>query len=291
MKAIITIGPSSSGKTTFAESLDGSWVNINRDDLRFTLTGCKSWKDYKFNKDIERMVTETQNSMMESAAMVGKNVIISDTNLNIAHRTRLRTKLEGIGYDVEYKEFDVDFDTLLKRNQFRDKSVPYEVLLDQYVRFQRYTGVMTYKGTPGKPKAIIFDIDGTLADKGDRSPFDYSRVGEDTPIGHAIDMAIGYWDAAYEVIFLSGREQVCYKTTKNWIEAFTCIPESHIKLFMRKEGDHRKDYIIKMELFNQHIRDNYDVKAVVDDRKQVIEQCWSVLGIPVINVGNIKERF
>ena len=49
MKAIVTVGVSASGKTTFAESFlqEGdnrtSWVNINRDDIRWELLGVKDW--------------------------------------------------------------------------------------------------------------------------------------------------------------------------------------------------------------------------------------------------------
>ena len=46
-----------------------------------------------------------------------------------------------------------------------------------------------------------------------------------------------------------------------------------------------------MELFDNHIRNTYNVLAAIDDRKQVIECCWQVLGIDVINVGNATERF
>ena len=60
---------------------------------------------------------------------------------------------------------------------------------------------------------------------------------------------------------------------------------------MRAEGDCRKDYVIKEELFWSHVADKYNVKMVIDDRMQVIEQCWHPLGIKVINVGNPNERF
>ena len=42
MKAILTIGVSASGKTTWAEQFvkeNEWWVNINRDDIRFTILG------------------------------------------------------------------------------------------------------------------------------------------------------------------------------------------------------------------------------------------------------------
>lgn len=53
-QAILTVGISSSGKTTWAEKFvfeNPSWVNINRDDVRFTLftNGVRDWGKYKFS--------------------------------------------------------------------------------------------------------------------------------------------------------------------------------------------------------------------------------------------------
>jgi len=47
---------------------------------------------------------------------------------------------------------------------------------------------------------------------------------------------------------------------------------------MRPDGDHRQDHIIKREIFDEHIRDFYDVKLCLDDRKQCAE-LWHGLGL------------
>lgn len=49
MKAIITVGISGSGKTTWAEQQEG-FININRDDIRFDYFcgGVRDWKLYSF---------------------------------------------------------------------------------------------------------------------------------------------------------------------------------------------------------------------------------------------------
>jgi len=54
---------------------------------------------------------------------------------------------------------------------------------------------------------------------------------------------------------------------------------------MREVGDMRKDRIVKLELFNEHIRHNYRVVAVWDDRKQVVEM-WRALGLTVFHVAD-----
>ena len=42
------------------------------------------------------------------------------------------------------------------------------------------------------------------------------------------------------------------------------------ELYMRKTDDVRRDSIIKEELYNEHIKDKYNVNMVFDDRPQVI---------------------
>lgn len=63
-------------------------------------------------------------------------------------------------------------------------------------------------GTPYKPKAAVFDIDGTLALRGERRPFDWSRVGEDLPNEPIVELALRL-RMTMEIIYLSGRDESC----------------------------------------------------------------------------------
>lgn len=58
-------------------------------------------------------------------------------------------------------------------------------------------------------------------------------------------------------------------------------------LFMRATGDHRPDSVVKLELFNKFVRDNYHVRFVLDDRNSVIGM-WRSLGLDAfqVNEGN-----
>ena len=137
------------------------------------------------------------------------------------------------------------------------------------------------------PDCYIFDIDGSLSHLKNRSPFDWKRVGED-----AVDWNLkmtcnslfccvddeGRSD--YEIIILSGRDSICRTETEKWLKDNEILYDY---LYMRKENDNRKDSIIKEELYNEHIKDKYNVVGIFDDRRQVCDM-WRSLGLKVFQV-------
>lgn len=133
-----------------------------------------------------------------------------------------------------------------------------------------------------KPKAIIVDIDGTLAKMNGRSPFDWSRVGEDKVNEPIKDIVLAYKKAMKcIVIIFSGRDGVCRTETINW------LIENRIyydKLFMREVGNNEKDSVIKRRLFDTHVKDKYDVQFVLDDRNQVVDMWRKDLGLTCLQV-------
>ena len=55
-------------------------------------------------------------------------------------------------------------------------------------------------------------------------------------------------------------------------------------LFMRAEGDSRRDSIVKQEIFDTDVRDRWRVVGVFDDRQQVVRM-WRGLGLTVFQVA------
>lgn len=165
MKAIITVGISCSGKTTLARELGRKgWVDVNRDFLRFNVVCPGSdWSNYKFTKKRERDVTELQKEMILSAAELGQNVIISDTNLNPAIREMWVKFCEELGYEVEIKDMPVSLEEAWRRDALRKNGVGHQTIYKQWLKWLEYTGRKTYTPNPDMPRAIIVDIDGTLA--------------------------------------------------------------------------------------------------------------------------------
>ncbi len=134
------------------------------------------------------------------------------------------------------------------------------------------------------PKIIICDIDGTLALLGNRDRYNPS-TGEDllnNPIANILKVYNNQNLFPIELIFVSGREDKYRDITEKWLQKHGI---THYKLLlMRQTGDFRKDYIIKKELFEKHIKGKYEVLFVLDDRDQVVKM-WRELGLTCLQVA------
>ena len=138
-----------------------------------------------------------------------------------------------------------------------------------------------------KTRAIICDIDGTLAMRGERSPYDYSKVGEDEPNLPIVELAKTLSENwSREIIFVSGRDDSCEFETNEWLRMALDIFDSYddVVLHMRKTGDNRPDAVVKREIYERHIKDRYQVDYVLDDRNQVVAM-WRSLGLVVLQVA------
>jgi len=139
------------------------------------------------------------------------------------------------------------------------------------------------------PKAIIVDVDGTVALRNGRELYDWSRVGEDLPNQPVIDVIRSLWSYGVlrgdpvQVIFMSGRPEECRTQTELWLDANVGLP---FQLHMRSDGDFRQDWIIKDELFSL-VRDKYCFLSAWDDRDQMA-QYWRKLGLQCFQVAEGK---
>ena len=129
---------------------------------------------------------------------------------------------------------------------------------------------------------IICDLDGTLALRKDRGPFEWAKVGQDDVNGPIADLITVYYQHSLaSVILVSGRDSVCRADTEQWLED-NDIPYND--LFMRALGDTRKDTLVKVELFKKHIKGQYHVLFVRDDRDQMVKT-WRRLGLTCLQVA------
>jgi hydroxymethylpyrimidine pyrophosphatase-like HAD family hydrolase len=141
-----------------------------------------------------------------------------------------------------------------------------------------------------KRKAIIVDIDGTLALRNNRSPFDYEKASGDTADFRVCDIikALIESDRDYEVFFLTGREGTdeCRRITSEWINDHVYpkqghngfLPKDNWTLLMRPEGEYLPDEVIKKKIWEEKIKPWYDVVAVFDDRDRVVKM-WRDEGL------------
>lgn len=295
MKAVITVGVSASGKSYWADAQAGYTV-INRDNIRrrilmaeglLTSTEQNMWKVWDFKREPE--VTAVVDRLLDEAREGRDNVIFSDTNLNPGRLKNRVIQLESMGYTVEIKYFPVAFEVALERDRNRIHSVGEKSIRQQWLKWLALpqNGIRKYKRNDLLPYAIIVDVDGTVAKRGDRSPYDWHRVDEDECMWHVCRI-VEAMASSNEIVFMSGRDGICYDDTYEWLMRF--FPNTPFKLYMRKAGDKRRDSIVKAELFFEHVEPKYNVACVIDDRKSVVRM-WTDIDLDVIDVGNHYEEF
>ncbi len=287
-RLIATRGLPGSGKSTWAEKYvleheAGTVVRVNRDSLRDMLHAGR-WKGNK-TEGITKLV---RDQVICAALRQGKTVIVDDTNLSektMGDLYALTTIVEFYPCEFRIQDFtDVPLETCIKRDLQRPKSVGERVIRGMYREFLAPKPEV-YEPDPSLPHVIICDIDGTLAIKGDRDIYDYSKVGLDTPNTPIVRLVQSLGENT-DVVFTSGRDDACHAQTCAWIAEHLgyAYPEN-IDLYMRATGDKRKDAIVKRELFDKHIRDKFQVDYVIDDRNSVVEM-WRSLGLPVLQVAD-----
>lgn len=142
-----------------------------------------------------------------------------------------------------------------------------------------------------RDRCYIFDIDGTLADCTHRLPFIhrhpkdwsafYSACVYDKPIRHMIDVARALADHA-PLVFATGRNEIVREETKAWLFRHGGLVASN--LYMRRDGDHRDDAIIKIEFLQQIRDDGYEPIMAFEDRTRMVA-AWRVAGIPCAQVA------
>lgn len=137
-----------------------------------------------------------------------------------------------------------------------------------------------------KQKAIIIDLDGTLADCEHRKQFiegvkkDWKSFLKDENIiqdklNHWCASIITNFKGSHKIILVTGRNEATRAITTEWLSKHDQYFDG---LFMRKDRDWRQDAVIKEELFKLYIEPKFDVTFCVDDRKQVVDM-WRRLGL------------
>lgn len=128
--------------------------------------------------------------------------------------------------------------------------------------------------------AIIVDIDGTLAIRRDRGPYDWSKVGQDD-VNDTIRKLLIRYRSIQQLILVSGRDECCRSETIDWLKRNNI---AYDELFMRPEGNNEKDSIIKKRIYEDHIKGKFNVDFVLDDRNQVVKM-WRELGLTCLQVA------
>lgn len=287
-KLLILQGLPASGKTTIAKAMVAAdpihWKRVNKDDIRKDLTS----RGWEWSHEREKTdVLPRRDEEIRWALMVGYNVISDDTNFG-SHVTALSMLVERLPIDVtvEVRCIDTPLDECLRRNATRPEAerVPAHVIRTMAAKYCTPTPVPVVID-PALPWVVLCDLDGTLAlTGGRRSPYDQEHCDEDDinePVAWLVQILQGLeWDYT-PVWFISGREDKYRKQTHAFLNRAGLRVD---ELFMRPTGDTRKDYLIKGELYDTHIRGKANVRFVLDDRDQVVAY-WRSIGLTCLQVA------
>lgn len=140
-------------------------------------------------------------------------------------------------------------------------------------------------------KVFVFDIDGTLANNQHRTYW----ISSYPKNWKACDAAIPYDTPHQDIIWLldtlvrpdsriilcTGRSESTRQVTEEWLKKHSVYWDN---LYMRKDGDYRKDSIVKVELLKQITFDYAKPYIWFDDRQQVVDAIRDQ-GIRVLQVA------
>jgi hypothetical protein len=159
--------------------------------------------------------------------------------------------------------------------------------------------------------AIIFDLEGTLADHsqrqhhltGDDSGWDayWQDLGQDEPLAAGATIYnllvtqclqlgrmihAGKAEADYPFVdILTGRPERYRPQTIEWMTTHGLLMPR--KIHMRPDTDHRPDTIFKIDLYERVYKDKEMVLCVFEDRERVVK-AWREAGVACFQVADGK---
>jgi predicted kinase len=283
-KVIMMRGLPGSGKSTYAKSLlaetPNAYKRINRDELR------AMFDNSHWSKGNEKYVKQVRDLLIIKALEEGKHVIVDDTNLATANETHIRQMIEAFNkanndtVQVEMVEFDTPLEECIARDAKRPKPVGAKRIREMHR--QHYAAKNTIEQDETLPKAIICDLDGTLALLNGRNPFDAAKCEDDILNKPVAKVLKTFQDLGHKILFLSGRKEEHKPHTLRWLALYNITFDL---LELRKTDDSRMDSIVKKELFEAHIANKYYVEFVLDDRNQVVDLWRNELGLTCFQVN------
>ena len=137
---------------------------------------------------------------------------------------------------------------------------------------------------------FVFDLDGTIANcqhrvhhaQARRWKAFFAACTDDTLIPHVKEVMDALAAAGHRIEIWSGRSDEVRAQTETWLETNGISPRYLTR--MRRQGDTRRDDIVKREMLRAAERAGGRPDVIFDDRDRVVAM-WREEGIPCFQVA------
>ena len=283
-KVILMKGLPGSGKSTLSQKMMSDYPDcykkINRDALR------AMFDDGKTSKKNEHFIRKIRDLLIVEALKEGKNVIVDDTNLSDTNLTRITQLVSDYNHQfnqsvaIEVLEMKTDIEVCIARDALRPKPVGEKVIRQMQQQFFKDQPDYAIQNAT-LPPAILCDLDGTLALMNGRNPFNAITCDKDELNQPVANVLKHYTQLGYKIVLVTGREEQFKAPTLRFLAKNNVVFDA---LLMRQTHDNRKDALVKAEIYHRHIKNNYYVEFVLDDRNQVVDMWRNELKLPCFQV-------
>lgn len=284
----ITTGLPASGKSTFARSLGVPRFNL--DDYRAMMgVDGENW-----SRENEKLAVAAMLEGALAVARTGSDIVFDNCHVN-RRLPRLYKDNFILLPDARFEVHDftdVPIEACIHRDVMRRTGTVGEAVIRKLARdlegarkggWRLTTEWMNdrpiavpYVPDESLPKAVGFDLDGTLALHVARGPYEFDKIETDAvnvPVARLLRM---YYDAGFAVLLLSGGQGEFKEHRERWL-AKNDLP--YHEFHTRKPGDReRPDDVVKLEMFDEFVRHRYNFQAMHDDRNRLV-RLWRHMNI------------
>lgn len=261
------------------------YVIVNRDSIR------ESRGEYWIPEQ-EDYISDMEEYAVRSAIKRNLIPIIDATNLNPKTTEKWENLAKELSCEIEYKKFYVPFKEALERDSKRERPVGKKVLIKFYTKYF-YDEYVKEVGCDDRkiemyPKnvfgpCIILDLDGTVFLHKNRLPYDWNKINTDQIDPRLHRLIKEYIDRDVTLLFVTGRPESTRKETEAQIEKY--FGDCYYELLMRSNGDNRSGDIVKKELFEGAILNDFTPLCVFEDSNKCVNM-WRDLGLLTCQVAN-----
>ena len=276
-KLIIMRGLPGSGKSTWAKA----WVNedpinrvrLNWDDMR-NMMG-PYWIPERENTGVLKELREKflKHMMERNWDIVCDNMNLNPKEIEFYENIVKEFNEDGHPYTIEFKDFFIPVEECIRRDAMRANPIGEKTIKSLFHKYmplivgsehrKKIESQPTY--CADKPDCIIVDMDGTLAfNLSGRSFFDdIDMIKYDTPLLATVSILRAMkMTGTCNIFIITGRSEKSREATETWL-AENNIPFD--KVFMREEEDFSHSNDFKQKVYENNIKNNYNVLFVLDD--------------------------